>query len=363
MFGKLLAQIEAAIDSRDAAEQNRVLRAATEFLMARWSRVPVEQRETFDELLLVLATKVDHEARCELAERMAGLRRAPLRTLAYLAADAADVATPILLRSALVDRATLERLSREASEAHVLAMAGRTSLEEAVTDGLVARAHLPASETLAANIGTRFSAQGWSCLVDQARRSERLTLRLAARADAPEPAHAELVALARARCLSALAEDLEDAAAVWSAQVLPAILLGLQPDASEGEPMALGASRAYVATQFASKRLSPRQIAAWADVRRTEDVIAGMSFMARMAPEIVQAAFAAPGWRPFVCIGRGLEFDWNSLKKLIAYQQRRELDHLALKTAYDEFQALAPTTARRIVRLAAARHRSMAFAA
>ena len=82
---QLIRAIEDAIRSRDPALQSQLVHRSAEHLVQRWSRMAVDQKPAFDNLLLTLMQQVDDPGRSAFAGRLADLRRGPPRTTRLLA--------------------------------------------------------------------------------------------------------------------------------------------------------------------------------------------------------------------------------------------------------------------------------------
>jgi uncharacterized protein (DUF2336 family) len=71
-----------------------------------------------------------------------------------------EVAGPVLVRSARLADDDLIRIAERRSQQHLLAILGRASLGEAVTDVLVRRGDRDVAHAPAGNAGARFSEHG-----------------------------------------------------------------------------------------------------------------------------------------------------------------------------------------------------------
>jgi Uncharacterised protein conserved in bacteria (DUF2336) len=94
--------------------------------------------------------------------------------------------SPSRIRSAAIGEADLIRIASQWSQAHLNAIASRSTLSEHVTDVLVERGDDRVATTVVENRGARFSRNGFFTLADQAATNKALLRRLAARVDLPE---------------------------------------------------------------------------------------------------------------------------------------------------------------------------------
>ena len=79
----------------------------------------------------------------------------------------------------------LVEIAKTHSQQHLLAIAGRRTLNETLTDALMRRGDVNVSNALARNAGAKFSECGYATLVGRAERDESLTEKLGLRLDLP----------------------------------------------------------------------------------------------------------------------------------------------------------------------------------
>lgn len=149
----------------------------------------------FDEVMERVLDDVEPLARAELAQRLADEIHPPPQTLIRLANDEFTIAQPILTRSPALPDDVLEHIARHQSQAHLQAIAKRPALSTRLTDVLVERGNDQVVETVAANRGAQFSAQGLSVLAHRAIKNEALRQRLALRTDLPDEYVTRIIAM------------------------------------------------------------------------------------------------------------------------------------------------------------------------
>ena len=159
-----------------------------------------DQIGLFDDVLMRIAATIELSARASLAKRLAQEPRAPQRISRFLASDdAIDVAGPVLEQSQRLDHDTLLETALTKGQRHLLAIARRSSLDEALTDVLVERGDKAVVLSAAGNPGARFSDRGYTHAhqaVGTRRRTRRLR-RAAARHSTPSPGAASRQGLGR----------------------------------------------------------------------------------------------------------------------------------------------------------------------
>src|SRR5262249_50981755 len=139
-FHPLLDELESALMSGNARHRLKVLQRVTDLFVTGSSRYSRPQIALFDDVLIRLAAEIEVKARAKLSEQLASVENAPPRLIRSLAFDdEIEVAAPVLSASPeLSDEDLVENASTKSQE-HMLAIAKRIKLSEAVTDVLVER--------------------------------------------------------------------------------------------------------------------------------------------------------------------------------------------------------------------------------
>jgi len=183
---EVIAQLETAVRESSPERRNRILRCVTDLFASDADRLNPSQINVFDDVLLRLTEHTESHALCQLATTLADLISAPQQTVRRLAKHKdATVAAPILLKSKILSDIDLLELARKGSQQHVLSIAGRSELSEAVTDIVLEHAGKEILRTLARNAGARVSDQGFAKLIAAAERDEVLAEALGLRQDLP----------------------------------------------------------------------------------------------------------------------------------------------------------------------------------
>lgn len=184
----LIDQLEGVLACRDLSQRAEILRRVTDLFIYGSGKFSEDQIGLFDGLMCRLVGEIELAARVAFGNRMAGVADAPgkvIRTLAF--DDAIEVAAPVLTHSARLDDAALVENARSKSQAHLLAISGRSALTAAVTDILVERGDHDVVASTAENRGAKFSMSGMSTLIARAQHSDDLALRVWSRPDISRP--------------------------------------------------------------------------------------------------------------------------------------------------------------------------------
>ena len=128
----------------------------------------------FGEVIGQLASEIETAARAQLAARIAPCAHAPSNVIDRFACDnSIEVARPVLRHSERISPDTLLDVARTKSQNHLLAISQRRSLNEDLTDVLLARGSRDVVHSMAKNSGARFSESGFWKLVQRSENDVR----------------------------------------------------------------------------------------------------------------------------------------------------------------------------------------------
>src|SRR5581483_10501885 len=156
-----------------------------------------EQIWLFGEIIDRLAVELETQARARLSNLLSHANNAPFQTVRKLAYDdAIVVAGPVLRYSNRLSESDLVEAARSKSQQHLMAIAERKSLTEAVTDVLVTRGDQKVAQTVARNQGARFSDRGFWNLVKRSENDSILAECVGVRKDIPRHLFLQLISKA-----------------------------------------------------------------------------------------------------------------------------------------------------------------------
>lgn len=360
---RLVQEIEAAIASGDRALQSAVVVRSADALTRRWSRLPVEDKASFDRLLAGLLRQVDESARIKFAERLTPLRRAPRLTTSVLAHDASiRVSGPLLEACPSFDDAWLLEIVAAGGDAHRCAVARRAALSVPLSDVLVGFESPDIAATLLANPAAPISARSMPTLMRMAGTSEAVALALGARADVTGADRARLVELARERAHASLVrgDAFEEAAfQVLLTDVARTIAI---PISSERAARFAGTARILDGV-FGPEPIASARIEFWIEDRRIEDVLTVLARDAGLAWPYMVACYDSPDPKALTVMLRGLDHPWSVLKALLRARHSGLPSPGVLSEAHRLYADLSVASARRLARYATARVGRSAFVA
>lgn len=270
----LIDELETAMRSGSSASRVTTLRRITDLFLRDADRLNNDQIKIFDDVLCLLTAKIEKTARLELAKRLAPIESAPVEMVRRLARDdEIDVAWPVLSESKRLSDSDLLEIVQTKSQAHLLAISGRSQLHAPVTDALLDRGNREVVSKLAMNASAHFSAPGFDSLVKKTEGDDELAQIVGLRKDLPLACLRDLLRRAteavRQKLLSLVPpqkrEDLKD----LIAKVADSIGGATEQDFSDAE--------AYVRSLEASGTLDEVAVLNFVIKGRREEMIVAMA--------------------------------------------------------------------------------------
>ena len=345
----LIDELIATVASGDVKQRLRVLQRVTDLFVAGSRRFSGEQIALFDDVLQQLAAEIEVKARARLSNRLAVVERAPPRLVRVLAFDdEIDVAGPVLTHSPQLSDADLAENAGSKSQAHLLAIAQRLKLSEAVTDVLVERGNDRVVRKVARNKGARFSLAGYDKLTVRAQRDRRLTLILGGRGDLPRQCFLKLLENASASVRAKLEAANPRAAADIRAAV-DDVATAMQREVRE-------TSHEYSAAARSAKRRFRRHPVNEADVhaparaQEFEKTAVALAKLGHLPIDLVERALLDEGEEMILVLARAAGCSWSTARELLLmFAAKRRLQPDDLSRAFERYRKLGQETSRNII--------------
>ena len=358
----IIDELEAAMDSSRSDRRVEMLRRVTDLLLVAAPSLNDEQATLFDGVIELLADRIDTRIRRELAEKLAFAPNAPLNTTRALARDEIEVARSILANSTRLGEQDLIEIASSADQEHLLAITGRRTLTESLTDVLVQRGNQDVVRSVAGNTGARFSDLGFETLVQRSEGDEVLQERIGARSDLPAGHLQALMAKAservKARLVKAGAQDGKNGLTR---------LIGLLADdvlAAEHRPKYnLRAAELAVADLQRQGLFGELELMQFAVGSMRGETIVGLARLSKLPVEVVEALWAAPQNDGLIILVRSLGFNSNTLREVLKLASSEGTSADELNSAIAKFNGLRFSTAQRVVRFWLVRHSAQAHGA
>jgi uncharacterized protein (DUF2336 family) len=310
----LLQEINEAISQGSPESCARAVWHATDLLIA--GRYTEDQIWTFGEVIGRLADEIELAARSELAKRLAYTNKAPINVVKKFAFDdSMDVAGPILQHSERIDTKTLVVNARTKSQAHLLAIAKRSSIPAVLTDELVTRGDREVVRSVASNNGARISDFGFLHMIKRSEGDSILAEQLGLRKEIPRHMFHQLIAKASddvRRKLGRERPELMDQIQNSVADVTGVLHSKFGP-----------ASKAYfdakkaVTAQLQYGDLKEKSILEYARGHKIEEATVGLSLLCSISVEVVERALVDAGGELTLILAKALGFEWETAMALL----------------------------------------------
>jgi uncharacterized protein (DUF2336 family) len=180
----LIAELEEVISAGSQERRSETLRRVTDLFLDNADRLNQAQIGLFDDVLCHLIRRIEKQALRDLSTRLSPIPEAPIEAIRALARDdEIAVAGPVLSQSTRLTTRDLVDIARTKSQAHLLAISGRSEIEAAVTYELVSRGDRRVVHRVAQNPGAQFSDTGFTTLIGRADGDEELQKKIGVRID------------------------------------------------------------------------------------------------------------------------------------------------------------------------------------
>lgn len=353
----LIDEIEGAIAGNSSDRRSEMLRRVTDLFVATAPHLSDAQTGVFDDVFAQLIKEIEQKALRELSARVAPLDNAPQGLISKLACnDAIDVSGPVLEQSKRLDDEELVEIAKTKSQRHLVAIAGRAQLDEAVTDVLVERGDYEVARKVAANEGARFSEISMRSLVTRAGNDDDLAMAVARRRELPPALFRNLVA----RATREVRMRLLDTAPPTVAREINKILEDVSRDV-EGEA---APKRSYEAAQrlvmqmHQNGGMTPMALLQFAKTRQVEETIAALSLMTGTAIDVVDRCWDESGDDGLLILGKSIELDWTTVGAILAMRLNRDGLHKAYADeVWAKYRKLTASAAQRVIRFWHAREK------
>ena len=312
----LVDEVEAAMQEASTSKRFATMQRVTDLFTQGAGRFTDDQIALFDGVFARLITHIEERALVELSQRLRSIANAPRDTVSQLARhDNIAVAGPILSDSPRLSDEYLIEIANTKGDAHLAKIAGRSQINEAVTDVLVDRGNCEVTNELAVNPGARFSTMGMSKLVMHADGDDRLSQSMARRTDIPPRMFRQLFAQAtevvRARMLASADPSQKDSIK----NILAEISVQVARNTTTAKQRV--AAKIYMRPIAQDTRLIQKKIFEYAGKKRLPEVIAGLSLLSAIPFEQIEQLFCASNIFGLMVLCKSLAMDWQATYMLI----------------------------------------------
>ncbi|MDJ0948139.1 MAG: DUF2336 domain-containing protein [Alphaproteobacteria bacterium] len=209
--------------ARDKSSQGRaaLLRQVGDLFGGTSRELTEGERSLMEDILVRLVNDVEQSVKAALADRLADVPQAPRGLILALANDEFRVAYPILKRSSLLQDPDLIEIIHHRTRQHMLSIAMRDEVSEAVSDELVERGDTSVVRTLLENTGAHISEPALEFLVEQSQTIGAYREPLVRREELPADLAARMYAVVSASLREYILVNFEIEAPVLDANLGP----------------------------------------------------------------------------------------------------------------------------------------------
>src|SRR5579862_1214952 len=338
----LLDELEAALASGTDVRRVEMLTRITELFVNGLPNYSEDQIGLFDDVMGRLLSAIDAKERTKLAQQLAPIANAPRHVIHMLAFDNdIDVARPVLGQSERISDAEILASATTRSQQHLLAIAQRKVLSEALTDVLVERGDRNVVHLLVKNLGARFSDAGLHMLARRATGDQTLTTEMGRRSDIRQRLAERAANAERARSSGAKPSG-------GAAQQVAVALADTENNAREA-PVDFAAARAEVERQNRISPLCDAEIYLYARDRRFAETAAGLSILCDTPTEVVERALLDPGAELLLILAKVAGLSPATTRVILLLRAADREIPGGIDQALESFESLRPEAAKRVL--------------
>jgi uncharacterized protein (DUF2336 family) len=350
----LIPELEEVLQHGSAERRERTLQRITSLFLNSADQYSEEHVGLFDGVFLLLIEEIETKARAELSHRLAPVSNAPIEAVRRLAKDDdIAVAGPVLEQSPRLPESDLVDIAKTKSQAHLLAISGRTGIEEPVTDELVRRGDRQVVHSVADNRKARLSDRSFSTLVSQAEEDGILAEKVGARPDIPPRLFRELLL----KATEVVQQRLIAAAKPETQAEIRRVLARISHEVGAAKSRDYSAAERIVQALHQQGKLNEAALVDFAETAKYEQMIAALSRLCVVPIDVVDRLMGGDRPDPILILCKSAGWEWPTAKTLIMARPGRKgtSSSAGLDTAFTNFERLSPATAQRVMRFWQAR--------
>jgi uncharacterized protein (DUF2336 family) len=344
----LIPELEEVLQHGSREKRADTLKRITSLFIDGAASFNDDHVQLFDEVFGQLIAEIETKARAELSQQLAPVDNAPTKVVRKLAQDDdITVAGPLLSLSRQLDNAALVEIAKSKGQAHLLAIAGRSEIAEAITDVLVKRGDREVIHNVADNYHARLSQTGFSTLVKRAEDDGVLAEKVGQRPDIPPHLFRALLLqatdLVQKRLLSKARPEIAAEIRRVLAKVSREIGANVAPrDYKEAQRTIAAMKRAGV--------LNENELATFARERCFEETVVALSVLCAVPLDVVDRLIGGERSDPVLILCRAAGFSWQTVRAIILCRPGKQgTSTKGLDEALVNFERLSISTAQRVV--------------
>jgi uncharacterized protein (DUF2336 family) len=350
-----ISELDRAIGGGSPARRCQMLRQITNLFLAGADRLDARQIGVFDDVLVRLMERVETSTLAHLSRLLAALTSVPREAVRRLAFhEDATVAAPVLQGSGSLSERDLIEIAGNRSQPHLLAISGRTTLSEAVTDAILKRADAVVCRVLVKNKAAHFSDQGCSALVARADRDDEIADSLMLRPQMPVNMRCELVSRATK---TAQARLLKLAPPEQRATIQAALeRIALEASSKRPEPADYSAAKSKVLALSHDGKLNDSAVNRFAVRGERTNLIAALSLLTDAAIETIEPIAEDIDPYGLIVACRASRLNWQTTLAVISHRRgARAMSSQELEQRRAAFDTLCLSVAQWTIRFGSVR--------
>lgn len=349
-FGSVVGEIDVALRSGSPGRRTEVLRQVTSLFVSDVEKLSENQISLFGDVMMHLVEEIEAGALAELSARLAPVSQAPRAVIRKLASiDVVEISGPILQESERLTDQDLIEIAASRDQAHQLRIAGRSSLNEAVTDVLIDRCDVTVASKVAANSGARISNAGFSKLAMLAEGNDQLAETVARRTDVPPHLFRALLS----RATEAVQQTLLTSAPPSARDGLKRILSDISGQiGSRVTADHYAEAQRYVSAFSQDTTLTKRKLAEFANAKIVSKTVATLSLLSAVPIDLIDRLMYDSSPYGIMVLCKVLGLDWPTACAVVAARPRSGDENAALDLddLQEDYGKLTTPVAQRLLR-------------
>jgi len=351
----LIPELEDAIQHGSLEKRAEMLKRIANLFIDGASQFNEQHVMLFDDVLCRLVVEIETKARAEMSRTLAPVVNAPIELMRRLARDDdITVAGPVLTQSARLEDIDLVELAKTKGQGHLVAIATRSGIGEAITDVLVRRGGPDVVHNVADNQSARLSEGGFSALVRRAEGDGDLAEKVGQRLDIPPHLFRDLLVRATAVVQQRLLASAKPETQAEIQRVLERISKEYDKSAPARD---YSAAQREVLALYQAGKLGEAELAGFAADKKFEETVAALSVLCGVPIETADRLMAGDRPDPVLILCKAAGYGWPIARAIIlARPTTKGTSNHYLDSAYANFEKLTASTAQRVVRFWQVRH-------
>jgi uncharacterized protein (DUF2336 family) len=344
----LIPELEDVLQHGSREKRASALKRITNLFVDGATNFNDDHIQLFDDIFGQLIAEIEAKARAELSMQLAPVENAPAGVVRTLAQDDdITVAGPLLALSQRLDDKALIEIAESKGQAHLLAIAGRTEIGEAVTDVLVKRGDREVIRNVADNHHAKISETGFSTLVKRAEGDGVLAEKVGQRPDIPPHLFRSLLIQATDLVQKRLLSKAKPETAAEIRRVLAKVSNEI---GAKTKPRDYSEAQRTIRAMKSAGQLNEHEIASFAREQCFEETVVSLSELCTVPLDVVDRLMGGERADPILILCRSAGFTWATVRAIIlARTGKQGTSTKGLDEAHANFERLSASTAQRVV--------------